>query len=219
MIRTPDESARSRAYVWTRERILDGTFPSGKMISEGEVSDSLGISRTPVREAFLRLESEGMLDLFPKRGALVAPITSLDMRNVMEARLLIEPWAVAIAARLLQRRSIVASLEGHLATIRNVQLPSELLRYQEEDRSFHEVIVAATENDIVATFYRSLRDRQLRMGAVALVTVQGRAATILAEHQQIVDAIAAGDVDLAVTSVRSHISHTRDALELELRTT
>lgn len=217
MIQTPDESARSRAYVWTRERILDGTFPSGKMISEGEVSSSVGVSRTPVREAFLRLESEGMLDLFPKRGALVVPITSLDMRNVMEARLLIEPWAAAIAARLVDRRSIVGTLESRIAAIRNAHLPSELLRYQEEDRSFHETIVAVTGNDIVANFYRSLRDRQLRMGAAALITIQGRPATILAEHQQIVDAIAEGDVNLAVMSVQSHIAHTRDALELELR--
>ena len=124
---------------------------------------------------------------------------------------------MAIAARLVDRRSIVETLEGHIAAIRGAQLPTELLQYQEEDRSFHEAIVDATEHDIVANFYRSLRDRQLRMGAVALVTVQGRSSTILEEHQQIVDAITAGDVKLAVISVQSHIANTRDALELELR--
>ena len=64
-------SASERAYTWARDRIFDGTFGTGEMISEGEVCNALGISRTPVREAFLRLSSEGVLELFPKRGAFV----------------------------------------------------------------------------------------------------------------------------------------------------
>jgi DNA-binding GntR family transcriptional regulator len=188
------------------------------MISEGEVSEALGVSRTPVREAFLRLESEGVLELFPKRGALVVPITSVDMRNVLEARLVIEPWAVAIVSRLTDRQPLVRILEGLMAELRNAQLPAHVLRYQEADRSFHEAIVDASENEIIATFYRSLRDRQLRMGAVALVTIGGRSEMILSEHQQIAQAIADGDSERAASLVQAHIAHTRDALELELRT-
>ncbi|MBS1843766.1 MAG: GntR family transcriptional regulator [Actinobacteria bacterium] len=61
-------SAADRAYVHTKERILAGEYAQGRLIGEGEVSDAVGVSRTPVREAFLRLEAEGLLQLYPKRG-------------------------------------------------------------------------------------------------------------------------------------------------------
>lgn len=219
MTQVPDASARSRAYNWTRDRILDGSFASGTMITEGEVSTLVGVSRTPVREAFLRLESEGMLDLFPKRGALVVPITAVDIRNVMEARLLVEPWAVSVAAGLSDRMPLVEDLQRLVVDLRHASIPDELLNYQEADRSFHEAIVAATQNDLVSTFYRSLRDRQLRMGAVAVLSMEGRSKTIVREHEEIVEALAEGDAERASASVHAHITHTREALDLVLRMT
>src|ERR1700761_6929929 len=87
-------SAADRAYVHTKERILDGAYAQGRLLGEGEVSDSVGVSRTPVREAFLRLEAEGLLQLYPKRGALVVPISAADVEDVMETRLVIERFAI-----------------------------------------------------------------------------------------------------------------------------
>ena len=104
-----EPSASDRAYDWTRLKILEGSFPDGTMISESEVSEPLGISRTPVREAFLRLEHDGTLKVYPKRGALIVPITAKDVRDVLEARLLVEPWAVSVVAGSLERKSLVAT--------------------------------------------------------------------------------------------------------------
>src|SRR6185437_13231883 len=87
-------SAADQAYVHTKERILDGEYAQGRLIAEGEVSDAVGVSRTPVREAFLRLEAEGLLHLYPKRGALVVPISAADVEDVMETRQLLERFAV-----------------------------------------------------------------------------------------------------------------------------
>jgi len=67
-------SATERVYGHTKSRVLDGTFPGGSLITEGEISEAVGVSRTPVREAFLRLQAEGLLRLYPKRGALVVPV-------------------------------------------------------------------------------------------------------------------------------------------------
>ena len=108
MALAPDEplSASDRAYDWTRSKILDGSFSGGSMISESDVSEPLGISRTPVREAFLRLEHDGTLKVYPKRGALIVPITAKDMRDVLEARLLVEPWAVSVVASSGGRESL-----------------------------------------------------------------------------------------------------------------
>lgn len=208
-------SASDRAYLWTRDRIFDGTFASGEMISEGDISVSVGVSRTPVREAFLRLASEGILELFPKRGAFVVPVTSAEMRNVIEARLLIEQWAAAVVALSPDRTPTVRLLEACIAEMNEVLLPDEPLRYHETDRKFHETIVAATENTHLTAFYRSLRDRQLRI--LALGSMRGRTERIHAEHQSITTAIADGHAELASALVRDHIGHNRDALELKLR--
>ena len=61
-------AAKERAYAYTKQRVLDLRFPGGSMLSEGEVANALKLSRTPVREAFVQLESEGLLRLYPKRG-------------------------------------------------------------------------------------------------------------------------------------------------------
>src|ERR1700733_14401869 len=87
-------TAADRAYEHTKERILDGAYEEGQLIGEGEVSDAVGVSRTPVREAFLLLEAEGLLRLFPKRGALVVPVSAHEIDSVLEARELIEGHAL-----------------------------------------------------------------------------------------------------------------------------
>lgn len=212
-----DESASSRVYAWTKERIIDGTFATGAMISEGEVSEAVGVSRTPVREAFLRLASEGILDLFPKRGALVTPVTPADMRNVMEARLLIEPWAASVVARLPNRSPLVAALEHFVRLMDEAKLPEEALPYREMDRKFHEAIVAATENTLIESFYQSLRERQLRMGVATVRTAGGRNEHSHQEHRAIAAAIAEGQSERAAELLRSHIGRNRDDLELKLR--
>jgi DNA-binding GntR family transcriptional regulator len=216
MTLTRGPSASDRAYSWTRERIFDGTFATGEMITEGEISGSVGVSRTPVREAFLRLASEGVLELFPKRGAFVVPVTPAEMRNVIEARLLIEVWAAGVVAAAPHRMATVRLLEDCIAEMNAASPQDEPLRYYEADRKFHETIVAATENTHLATFYQSLRNRQLRI-SISLGSMRARTERTHAEHQSITTAIADGDPERAAALVQSHIGNNRDALELKLR--
>ncbi|MGO8965719.1 MAG: GntR family transcriptional regulator, partial [Mycobacterium sp.] len=86
-------AAKDRAHEYVKRQVLTGAFPGGELISEGEVAAALGMSRTPVREAFLRLEAEGLLRLYPQRGALVVPVSSEEARAVIEARLVLEQFA------------------------------------------------------------------------------------------------------------------------------
>src|SRR5271170_6359277 len=87
-------AAKDRAHDYVKAQVLSGAFAGGELISEGEVAVALGMSRTPVREAFLRLEAEGLLRLYPQRGALVVPVSSEESRAVIEARLVLEQFAV-----------------------------------------------------------------------------------------------------------------------------
>jgi DNA-binding GntR family transcriptional regulator len=199
-------SAADRAYVHTKERILDGEYAQGRLIGEGEVSEAVGVSRTPVREAFLRLEAEGMLHLYPKRGALVVPISAADVEDVMETRLLLERFAIARVIELdldLSDRlaAAIAAQEGHAAA-------GDAVAFVDADREFHHIFVAATGNAIILRTHDSLRDQQNRMGLAALSAGAERMERILQQHNAIVAAVGKGDVDEAGALIERHLDET-----------
>jgi DNA-binding GntR family transcriptional regulator len=201
-------SAADRAYAHTKERILVGEYAQGRLIGEGEVSDAVGVSRTPVREAFLRLEGEGMLRLYPKRGALVVPISAADVEDVMETRLLIERFAIQRVIDL----DLAGQLEGRLAAATAAQeqhtASGDAVAFVDADREFHRVFVAATGNAIVLRTHDSLRDQQSRMGLVALSASPERMERILAQHRAIVDAVGRHDAVEAEILINRHLDET-----------
>src|SRR5664279_6555117 len=88
-------SASERAYAHVKSGILDGTHTGGQFFTEGEVAEAVGVSRTPVREALLRLEVEGLVRLFPKKGAVVTSFSVREAEDVLEARVLVENFTAA----------------------------------------------------------------------------------------------------------------------------
>src|SRR4051812_22296871 len=118
-------SAAARVYAHVKERLLDGSFPGGVLLSENELSQQLGLSRTPVRQAFVQLEAEGLLELYPKRGALVVPVAASEIEDVFEARLLVEehcarraataggrPLATELAEAIAEQEAAIAMGQG-----------------------------------------------------------------------------------------------------------
>ena len=97
-VRPPGETAAQRAYAYVKQRLLDGRFPGGMLLSENALAQELEISRTPIRQAFGQLEAEGLVELYPRRGALVVPISASEADDVREARELIEPFCARRAA-------------------------------------------------------------------------------------------------------------------------
>jgi DNA-binding GntR family transcriptional regulator len=211
-------SAADRAYAYVKEQILARRFGPQELLSEGQLAEAVGASRTPVREALLRLESEGLVQLLPKRGALVLPVTVDEMADVMETRRLIETYAVR---RVLTRRAqpaLIPLLDGHLRDMRDAMRAHDLAAYVQADRGFHLAIVAATGNGIITSLYRSLRERQLRMGTVNLLDDAGttvdpaRMRTTVAEHERIRDALRDGSVRAVTEAVTAHLDHAEATL-------
>src|ERR1700760_211505 len=110
----PPGSAADRAYAFVKRQIVSGSYAGGTLISEGEVSAAVEVSRTPVREAFLRLEVEGLLRLYPKRGALVVPVSASEIRDVLDARLMIEQHAARTAIGTGRHQELAAELRAIL---------------------------------------------------------------------------------------------------------
>jgi DNA-binding GntR family transcriptional regulator len=205
-------TATERAYGWTKHAILHGTLEGGTLITEGEVAETVEVSRTPVREAFLRLQGEGLLTLYPKRGALVVPVTTQEIADVVGARQLLEPWAFGRAAESFHHQRLAATLERCVEQQRLRLGAGDQAGFQDADRAFHGTAVEAAGNALVATFYRSLRDRQVRMGVLAARTAPGRTETILAEHAAIADAVRRGDAEAAAARVQAHVHTTGQLL-------
>src|SRR4051794_41718626 len=111
--RRPVETAAQRAYAHVKQRLLDGRFPGGMLLSENALAQQLEISRTPIRQAFGQLEAEGLVELYPRRGALVVPISASEADDVHEARDLIERHCARRAAEA--GPSLAAELEAAIA--------------------------------------------------------------------------------------------------------
>ena len=212
--RAEGESAAERVYRWVRERILYGTFAGGRLLSEGEVADAVQVSRTPVREAFLQLAAEGMLELFPKRGAVVVSVSATQLREVLVARTLIEPWAAGQVAARADRSAVARRLRRLITKAARALDRQDGRGFQDADRDFHEELLAASGNELLAGFYASLRDRQLRAGVLAAYNDPERGADITAQHEAIVDAIERGDAGAAAEAMTEHLNGTAVALGL-----
>ena len=205
-------SAADRAYAFVKRQIVSGEYDGGTLISEGEVSAAVGVSRTPVREAFLRLAAEGMLRLFPKRGALVVPVSAAEIREVLDARLVLEEHAARSAISAGRHQELAAALRAILAKHDDDESPRDAARSTEIDQQFHGTIVDAAGNRLLTRFYAALRDRQLRMGAAALLRDPGRYNAILGEHAAIADLIDRGDADAVASELARHLAATKAAL-------
>ena len=205
--------AKERAYAYTKQRVLDLTFPGGSMLSEGEVAHALELSRTPVREAFLQLESEGLLELYPKRGALVVPVSTAEVLGVVEARSVVERFAVA---KVIENGIPVAhELELSIAQQNLLVARHDAEGFVAADREFHRILVLATSNPVFLGFYDSLRDRQRRMIALSLSRDADRARAVIAQHRELAVAITEGDLEAAYEVLERHLSqHVREAAGL-----
>jgi DNA-binding GntR family transcriptional regulator len=206
-------SASDRAYAFAKARILDGRFAGGELISEGDVAGPTGLSRTPVREAFLQLESEGLLRLFPKRGALVVPVSAAEVENVIETRLLVERFALE---QTIEREADVAEdLERSISEQEAFLADEDSHRFVDADRGFHRIFMVAAGNPILLELLDSLRDRQSRMGVVAIARESGRRETILSEHRDLAAAVIGGERETASDLLADHLAGTLQALRGE----
>lgn len=202
-------SAQDVTYEWLKRRISELPKDGGVFLSESEVAQAAGTSRTPVREALLRLETEGLLTIVPKKGAYIPPISDSEIQAVMEARGLVEDWCVR---RIVPAGpSFIAELEAILAE--QEALLDDAVGFIDRDRAFHRAIVRQAGNPVLAEFYESLRERQIRMGVRAVASEENRARTVLEEHGTIVRALADGDAGEALAA---HLASTLAVLRLPL---
>ena len=204
-------NTQDTVYRWVKEHVATLPRNEGVFITEAQVADATNSSRTPAREALLRLEAEGLIQIVPKKGAFVPPISDAEVRAVMEARALIEERSIRRAGSYVER------LADHLGSLVEEQLSllADPIAFIEHDRDFHRAIVTAAGNPVLTDFYESLRDRQLRMGLRAIAGTENRAQAVVDEHATIVTALRGENpLEDASQALTAHLDVTLQALRL-----
>jgi DNA-binding GntR family transcriptional regulator len=209
-------TAKDRALDYVKTQVLTGAFPGGELISEGDVATALGMSRTPVREAFLRLEAEGLLRLYPQRGALVVPVSPDEVRAVIEARLVLEQFAAGkvVARGPAACAAVFERLSGELRRQGDAAAAGDWREFLDADRAFHAITLDESGNAILSGFYSTLRDRQMRMIGESTLREPHRVTTIMDEHVGIAEALRDGDLQRALRAVQAHLASTVRAIGL-----
>lgn len=206
----PDLSGRDRAMRYLRGVALPDPAVQGTFVNEQRVATEVGVSRTPVREALLILASEGLVQLIPRRGAYVPPMSARDITELFDLRGLLERYAAdaltagrddvitaALRPVLDDQRAMTADRDGHAAA-----------EFIELDSRFHQSIIDAADNQLLSRTYAGLRERQLRLGILAMRRRGSRWQEVCAEHTAILDALAAGDKDAARAAIDDHLAIT-----------
>lgn len=199
-------SGRDRAYDFLKNTVLTDPSAQGQFISEQEVADRIGVSRTPIREALLMLAAEELVQLVPKRGAYIAPLLGNQLRDLIELRGTLERFAAqkALAADAVP----LTEMRAVLAEQRLLCGGEESRLFIELDTQFHTMLVRAAGNEMLTRTYETLHARQVRAGLVALSNAEGRQHAVIAEHQAILDALEDGLVDPALAAIDHHLDTT-----------
>lgn len=202
-------TAKEKAYEFVKCGIINETFKQGNFLTEEEVAQQLGISRTPVREAFLLLAAEGLINIIPQKGAFIPPISSRDIEEIMEIRELIELFA---AEKLLTDSEAIQNLQSLLIQQEQLMNANETENFIYTDREFHNVIVSASGNNMLITMYESLRDKQFRIGMQADLNSPQRMQEVLQEHSAIVVASIQQNIQQLKFAIRKHLNTTLSVL-------
>ncbi|MBE6952028.1 MAG: GntR family transcriptional regulator [Ruminococcaceae bacterium] len=194
----------SRVFQKIEKEILDGTLPSGESLTEAKLCERFGVSRTPVREALFQLEQEGLVQIKHNKGAVVVGISEKDIEDIYTIRMHIEGLASRWAAERItdeEKKQLmeVVDLEMFYAFKENVEQCRTL------DHSFHDGLYTASRSKPLRNTLRSFHNYIGRARAQSFKTGD-RIKIAATEHKAILDAIIAGDGDLAEQLTKDHIA-------------
>lgn len=203
--RLEEGSQRSRAYTEIRRRILENELRPGVQMLETEVADLLGMSRTPVREALIKLAEEGLVEVRPRHGMRVKPVSAEDMREIYDVLTSLEATAAALAARRLLSGEELAGLDAAVADMDEALESGDLKRWAEADQRFHDLLVLGSGNRRLQDIVSTIRDQAHRV-RMATLNLRPKPIDSNDDHRAVVDAIRRGDPDAAW---RAHHDHRR----------
>lgn len=209
----PGSSRVTDAYDAIKEAILNNVFAPGHQGSEQEIALRLGMSRTPVHEALIRLQEEGLVRVLPKRGVIVCPLTPDDMREVYDVIIALEGTAAALLAGQDKsaRQRVSSLLDGLNADMKSALGRNDLEAWAKADNLFHRTLIDECGNGRLARLANTIMDQSHRARMMTL-RLRARPDRSFKEHLSIASAIKRGDADEASVAATRHRRQARDQL-------
>jgi len=192
-----------------RHGILEGHYAPGQRLIEGELTETLGVSRGPLREALRRLAADGLVEIEPFRGAAVSRLTRAELANTLTVREALEGLAARLAAERIDEAGNRATAAAAMTALKRASSTPQPLSYLEENDHFHQIIIELSGNDILGRQIAQLQLPTLRSAFFRLFDPALQASSI-AQHREILEAIVAGDAGRAERAMRNHIRRTID---------
>lgn len=199
------QTLREKILENIRDAILKGSLKAGEHVSEPDLAERYGISRTPIREAFRQLESEGYLTVVPRKGAVVTALSERDVSEFYEIKSMLEGYAAQLAADKLTDREI-----DRLATINNrlssLAADGDVKTFFRVHNEFHELFIRASGNNKLLELIQQMLKKFNRL-RIASLSLPGRMEISVQEHEKIIEAFRARDGVLANNLVQKNAAY------------
>jgi DNA-binding GntR family transcriptional regulator len=199
----PRSSLVDAAYRVLRQRILDNVYPPGHQALEQALAEELGISRTPLREALIRLQKEGLVEVVPRHGVRVLPVSPEDMKQIYEILAALESLAAELAAKRKPSAAELAPLEQASRDMARALKADDLESWAEADERFHRHLLALSGNRLLAETVLNFWDRAHRVRRFTL-RLRPKPVHSTKEHTALLERIRAGDAAGANDVNRAH---------------
>jgi DNA-binding GntR family transcriptional regulator len=194
---------KDSVYLKLRQEIVSARLPPGYLLREAELAARFGVSKTPLREAFVRLEKDGFVEIAPYRSAVVAGYSRQDLREIYEVRELLEGLCAREAALNIATEDL-AALSGIVRDSATAFEAGDSDRLAALLDEFDVVLYAQSKNSRITAMLNNIRDHVIRIGRLTMA-IPGRMGTSVREHQGIYEAIVQRDGQRAETLMRQHI--------------
>ncbi|UZD90433.1 GntR family transcriptional regulator [Cognatishimia activa] len=204
-------SNSQRALRELRHMIFSGELAGGTDHLESELAERLGMSRTPIREAALTLENQGLLELRPRKGVRILPVSPSDMREIYEVLTALESQAAELAASRGYSSAELSELADAIETMDQAVEAEDLEAWAEADNRFHAELVRLGGNNRVATIFNMMND-QVRRARMTTLFIRPVPTKSNADHRAVYEAIQKGDAETARKRHREHRQHAKEIL-------
>lgn len=201
-------SLTEQTYEIILQAILSLELRPGDRLSVQRLGEQLGVSRTPVKDAFLRLEQEGLVSIIPQKGTFVSDITVKDAAEILESRVVVEGYAAGHAAQHLSSEELVQA-EAILVRMKQAFTEGHLAESAEIGNEFHRLLLNKLNNSRLTGFIQQLDIQYTRIRHY-LAELTSRHSESIDEHFDILVALKTGDADQASAAMRRHLSLVRD---------
>ncbi len=198
------QTLREKILETIREAILKGQLKPGEKVAEPELAERFGISRTPIREAFRQLESEGYLTVIPRKGAVVTSLSERAVEEFYAIKSILEGYAARMAADNLTDKDI-EKLEGINERLAQLAAEGDVKTFFKVHNEFHELFIKAAENEKLQELITQmmLKFNRLRLASLSL---PGRMEISVQEHKKIIEAFKSKNGEMADNLVRKTAS-------------